>query len=213
MKIRSPSMLQDCLDKDFSWRIKEIANMKLWLQSSSGLSASTYVRAAVPLLYAHWEGFIKCAATSYANFVLNQQHAFAALHDCFLVLGLGSQLGMYTTTKKAEVRMQIVRQISSGMAKKATFNPYKAGDTKSNLSSRVFDNIATGIGIDTSSYQSRYHLIDESLLRRRNGIAHGEFLMLSKDECRDLAEDVLGLLRAFKTDIENAATMKQYLRP
>jgi len=212
MKIRSTVMLQDALDRDFSWRIKEIANLGLVLRTARGITADTYVRAAVPLLYAHWEGFIKCAATCYANFVLNQRHTFDALSECFIVLGLNRHLDQYQNTKKTEIRVDLVKVILNENKERAAFNPDNAGDTKSNLSSDVFEQIAIGIGIDAKPYQSRYHLIDESLLKRRNMIAHGEHLAIDADGYRTLADDVLQLMRCFKTDIQNAASLKQYLR-
>ena len=78
------------------------------------------------------------------------------------------------------------------------------------MSSKVFANIAKSIGINTQGYESRYHLIDESLLKRRNHIAHGEYLDVDSDGFRELADEILYLLRSYKTDIENAVSLKEY---
>jgi len=205
-------MLQDGLDRDFSWRIKEIASLGLVLRTARRPMADTYVRAAVPLLYAHWEGFIKYAAISYANFVLNQRHTFDELSECFIVLGLNRYLNQYQNIEKSAIRIGLVKAILKEIKGRAAFNPDHAGDTKSNLSSDVFERIAIGIGIDAKPYHSRYHLIDESLLKRRNMIAHGEYLAIDANGYRTLADDVLQLMRRFKTDIENASSLKRYLR-
>src|SRR5258708_7223682 len=85
-------------------------------------------------------------------------------------------------------------------------------DTESNLKARVFEEIADSIGIGANAYESRFNLIDESLVARRNRIAHGEYLDLDSDGWRTLADDVIALMRHFKTDIENAASLSRFLK-
>lgn len=212
MKLRTTTMLQDYLDRDISWRVKEMANLKLWLRSPRPTSLSTAVRAAVPLLYAHWEGFVKSSAVGYVNYVSCQRRRYDELADCFIALGMRRHLHDFATTNKAKLRISAIGHLLGSLESRAILNASRAIDTKSNLNSTNFEQIAIAIGIDPTPYEPRYHLIDESLLRRRNGIAHGEFLELEPLGCRDLADQVIALLRSFKTDIENAATRQRYLR-
>lgn len=69
MKIRTLGQLQDALDSEMSWRLKEIADLKSNVKSTSGLARSTLIRAGTALLYAHWEGFIKAASSAYVLFL------------------------------------------------------------------------------------------------------------------------------------------------
>jgi len=85
-------------------------------------------------------------------------------------------------------------------------------DTESNLSSSVFENIALSIGIDPEPFKAKNNLIDESLLERRNTIAHGEYADLAPNDYRSLADEVIALMRDYKTAIENAAVQDKYLR-
>jgi len=55
-KIRTLSQLEDFLDREFSWRLKEIADLRFLARFSGRLRKNTMVRAGVPLLYAHWGG-------------------------------------------------------------------------------------------------------------------------------------------------------------
>lgn len=74
MRLRTLSSLQDALDNAFAWRIKEIAAMKMSVESKSmSMTQTTLIRAGVPLLYAHWEGFIKQASQFYLEYVSNQR--------------------------------------------------------------------------------------------------------------------------------------------
>lgn len=51
-KIRTINQLQETLDKEFSWRLKEIASLKSVVRASDNLSRQTAVRAAIPLVRA-----------------------------------------------------------------------------------------------------------------------------------------------------------------
>jgi hypothetical protein len=86
-------------------------------------------------------------------------------------------------------------------------------DTESNLTSKVFANIAASLDIDTSWYETKFNLIDESLVRRRNKVAHGDYLDLEPDDFLSLADEILGMMRCYKTDLENAASTAAYRRP
>jgi MAE_28990/MAE_18760-like HEPN len=59
-------------------------------------------------------------------------------------------------------------------------------------------------------YLLRHNHLDESLLKRRNKIAHGEFLDVTAEEWRELADEIIMMLRHFKTDLENAASLEIY---
>ena len=85
-------------------------------------------------------------------------------------------------------------------------------DTESNLTSKVFANIANYLAIATENYETKFKLIDESLVRRRNSVAHGEYLDLEVDDFRTLADEILQVMRDYKTDLENAASMAAYRR-
>ena len=86
--------------------------------------------------------------------------------------------------------------------------------TESNLSSSVFMDMACWLGLDVGRYETKWHFIDDRLLKRRNSIAHGsgEELVLTQDEFEGLVYDVVQLLRWFKTDIENAVSTEAFRR-
>jgi hypothetical protein len=98
------------------------------------------------------------------------------------------------------------------MEKRTNMTLDSAINTESNLSSKVFDNILTSVGFSSSSYEARYNLIDQSLLERRNKIAHGEFLDINADEWRTLADEVVSIMNNYKTDIENSASLALFKR-
>lgn len=209
-KIRTPDQLQNTLDNKFSWRLKEIANLKIVVRKSEHLSRETAVRAAIPLLYGHWEGFIKEASTCYIEYVNGQSLTYKELQSCFVVFGFKREINKLVSSKSSRVSISTLDFLRDELDQKAKLKIKSAIRTEFNLSSKVFENIAQSIGIDTNTYKSRYNLIDESLLSRRNRIAHGKHLDVDSNGFRDLADEIISLLRLYKTDIENAVSAGAY---
>jgi hypothetical protein len=209
-KIRTLAELQDCLDKNYSWRIKEIATLKIVAHGNSTLTQATVIRAGVPLVYAHWEGFIKQSSQDYLKFVASQRLNYDQLTSCFVVFGVKKHLSTIVGARKSSINIEAVDFFRSRLADRADLSLSNAIDAKSNLNSETFENIALSIGVSAKSYDAYYNLIDESLLSRRNGIAHGEYLDLTAESFRSLSDDVIKLLRMYKTDIENLASTAAY---
>lgn len=209
-KIRGLSELQASLDEALSWRVKEIAYVRSNAKRASSFAQATYVRAGVPLLYAHWEGFIKRASEAYLEYVANQNLTFDQLANCFVVFAVKGHLNNLIDSRKSLVTIEAVKFLRTSGATVASISLSNAVNTEMNLSSSVFANIATSVGVDVNPYAAYSNLIDESLLNRRNRIAHGEYLDLDVDAFDGLVEEVLVLLRQYKNDIENLASTAAY---
>lgn len=209
-KIRTLNQLQNILDKELSWRFKEVASLKMLVRKSNGMDRSTAVRASIPLLYGHWEGFIKNSATHYLKFINGQSIKYRDLASCFVVFGVKKKINELSISTQSEASIGAVEFLLHELDNAATLKVDSAIRTDFNLSSKVFVNILRSINIDIKKYEARFHLIDESLLNRRNHIAHGEYLDVEPEGFRALADEILNMLRWFKTDIENAASLEQY---
>lgn len=210
MNFRRADEVYDFLDSEVSWRCLEISSLKTSLAAAKGVHYRAIVRAGVPILYAHWEGFVKAASEAYLNFVNNQRHKYNELRACFVVLGLKSKLSLLTESKKSEKNVGCIEFIRKELDQTAVLKLDNAIRTDSNLNSLVFENIAATIGLDTSWYVPKYPLIDVQLLMARNGIAHGEYLDIRQKEFTDLSDEVLILIRNYKADIENSIAQGLY---
>ena len=209
-KLHTLSMLQDYLDEELSWRLKEVADLKLAIRSFDVVQQKTLIRATVPLLYAHWEGFVKNTSDGYLNFVNSQRMSYNQLASCFVVFGVKRKLNDLLQSRQARRNIAVVDFFVKELGDRANLKLSAAIDTESNLSSKVFENIAVSIGIDPSLYTTKYNLIDINLLKCRNEIAHGQYVALDPDDCRKLADETISLMRSYKTDIENVASLKLY---
>lgn len=206
------SQLQDALDSDMAWRVREVAYFQNASKNLKGPAAQTYIRAGVTLVYAHWEGFVKLSSESYLEFIQGQGHSYKELKACFSVFGLKRKLSVLGESKQSKTNVEIVDFLVTELNKKAEMGLANAVKTESNLSSTVFSNIASSINISVSKYETRSNLIDKELLKRRNKIAHGEYLDIQHGQFSRLSNAVLQLMRDYKSDIENAASQKDYVR-
>ncbi|MBC7602985.1 MAG: hypothetical protein H7255_10045 [Ramlibacter sp.] len=209
---QTQNQLQDFLDAEFAWRLKEISALKNAVQSAAFIAEGTLVRASVALLYAHWEGFVKNSATGYLTYINNQGLNYSDLRTCFVVLGFKKSLHDARQSKQASANIIAIDFLRDGLIQKSQMKVDVAINTESNLNYEVFKNILSTIGLDPAAYETKANLIDESLLKRRNTIAHGEYVDVAKKDWANLADEVLVMLRQFKTDIENATAQAAYKR-
>ena len=210
--IRTLGQLQDALDRELSWRVKEIGAFRV-ASKGNGPERKFFIRAGVALVYAHWEGFIKAASEQYLNFVHHRGLSYSELKSCFAIFGLKGKLQTLSTSHKSGPNIEAFDFILNEMGQTARLRLLSAVDTESNLTSKVFVNIATSLDISIDSYTTRFNLIDESLVKRRNKVAHGEYLDLSGRDFGDLVAEILQLMRDYKTDLQNAASRESYKRP
>ena len=211
-EIRTLDQLQDALDSEMGWRVKEIGAFSLASKGGSP-ERKFFIRAGVTLVYAHWEGFIKASSEQYLSFVHHRGHTYRELKSCFAVFGLKGNLQTLSDSRKTNPNIKAFDFILSQLGKPAHMQMSSAINTESNLTSKVFTNIATSLDIDVERYSTKFNLIDESLVNRRNKVAHGEYMDLGGKEFGELVVDVLQLMRDYKTDLLNAASMESYKRP
>lgn len=211
-KIRTEAQLQEILDHEFSWRLKEIHDVRTVVRKEGSSAQRTFTRAGVALLYAHWEGFVKASAEAYVNYLSCKGLKYSELQPCLVALGMKRHLHTLAESTRSGAATSALEIILAEMDKPASLPMKGATDTESNLSSAVFINIAGWIGIDPKRYSTKFHLLDDRLLKRRNGVAHGQYVGLDSGDFSGLVDQVLEVMRWFKTDIENALATSAFRR-
>ena len=117
-KIRTVAQLQEALDAEIVWRIREIATFKLVTKTEEG-NRKAFLRAGVALVYAHWEGFIKAASAAYLNFVDSQGHMYRDLKSCFAVFGLKGKLALLGQSQQAKSNIEAFDFVLGELDRKA----------------------------------------------------------------------------------------------
>jgi hypothetical protein len=214
MKIRTLEDLNQRLTEDLIWRKKEISDLKSLIETRNFSTSkhNALLRSGVTLLYAHWEGYIKTAATSYLEFVAQQKLTYEDLAINFVALAMKTKLNQVTETNKATVFTEVANFMLTQMNQRSFIPCEDVISTASNLSSSILREIVCILGLDYSFYQTKEVIINEQLLKRRNGIAHGEYLSLDREEYQQLHDEILAMIENFRTQIENNAIQKLYLR-
>jgi len=94
MSIRRLEELNDQLSSELAWRKKELSVIKSLIDTGSFSTSkkTALLRSGVTILYAHWEGFIKQAASIYLEFVSMQRLPYDKLSANFVALAMKSKL-------------------------------------------------------------------------------------------------------------------------
>jgi RiboL-PSP-HEPN len=214
MSIRTVDDLSGELDSELAWRKKELSDLKYFMdQAGAGAGRRRVLgRCGVAILYAHWEGFVKLASRYFLEFVAMQRLPNGQLGPNLLTLSLRSTISFSPEMRKHSEFGKITDFFLTKLSHRARF-PFKTGlNTEANLSSSVLKEITWCLGIDYSPYQTKEKFIDSRLLGRRNHIAHGEGLDVDPDEFDEMRATVLEMMTCLKTELENSAALKTYLK-
>lgn len=211
MKIRTTEQLSDRLAADLAWRKKELAEIKSLVETRnvSDQRHRALVRSSVCILYSHWEGFVKLAANAYLDYVRFQRLSYRELSSNFLALAMKEKLKESKETNKPSVYIPVCEFFISELNQRSIL-PKEAISTASNLSSEILKEITAVLGLDFSPYSTKANLIDEKLLKTRNEIAHGEYLVFDREEYIEVHQKIIEMLDLFRTQIENAAIQEQF---
>lgn len=210
MRVRTAEALQTLWDHEFAWRLKEILDVKATARTVPRPRQDTLIRSGVPLLYAHWEGFVKASAQGLVNYVAHQPLRHDELSPCFITRALRGHLAKLSDAKRFEVQVAAIEFIRSEMSGPSTLSPKSSVDTGSNLNFDYLRDICVSIGLDPAPYEAKEQFIDRELLARRNSIAHGDYLLIDGPGFGGLCDGVLALLRTFKTDLENSLALEAF---
>jgi len=207
------SLLQE-LDNDLSWRKVELADHRLKVGSKSDHTPKqqAHLRAALAMLYAHWEGYIKRASELYVMHVSLQRLSHADLSIPFLAQAFRRVISPASSSKRIAAHQQAVRFIIEELQRQSSLTSSNVVSARSNLTSSVFKEILLTLGLDYTPYASKEKLVDESLVERRNHIAHGEYLIVSAEEYHSVSGAVIDMLDQYKDQVYSAAQARRYRR-
>jgi hypothetical protein len=209
MKINSINDLENHLTDDFTWRIREISNLSLTAQNLKSVERGAVLRSTIPMLYAHWEGYIKIASEKYLEFIASRRLSFDELHSGVFYLKANSlikEISNANTKRKMKILVEILEQSKS----KNKHNYQNTINTKSNLRHEILEDICFVIGIDTSIFSSEIDFINKRLCDRRNHIAHGQYIEITMDDFVKTKNETIRLIRIFRDEMMNSAIQEKF---
>lgn len=212
--IRTTDQLIDRIAQELVWRRRELTDLRALVQQfrDEPLRLRVLIRGAVALLYAHWEGFVKAAASHYLEYVASTRLPYRRLTANFVGLTLRAKFAELGASEKISSANALADFFCTALDRQAIVPYKKVIDTKSNLSSTVLQDIVAALGLDASQFATRLKFIDSNLVNPRNHIAHGEAMGLRVDEYVVLHDEVIALIEIFRNEIENASVLRRYER-
>ena len=203
-KVFTFSDLTRLIGEDYAWRRKELKLIKDHVESPSPNSPmqNAALRFAVPILYAHWEGFVKKSCELYLEFVSNKYLKHNQLKPQFIALSLTKKLGRLEI-KNIEEKTKTVDFLLKEINKNSIIQ------TKSNLRYNVFEEIIFVLDLDISKFSMYQSLIDD-LVDSRNNIAHGDYLRVQYSAYESMHLDIQLLMELLKNELENAAITETF---
>jgi hypothetical protein len=211
-QISNEDALVERLTEEFTWRTKEISILKRSISNGSEGTNLPFLRAFIPMVYAHWEGYIVYSANEYIRFVFGGKHKFTKLKPCFSLIRHRRKLSHVKAANNSFEDMEMINSILKLEIESARSGRHDRISARSNLNSSVLKEICHLTGVDYASYANYSEFLDKDLLEKRNHIAHGKSIPLNLEEINNLRDQVLSLMRMFKDDIENNVVLKSYFR-
>lgn len=213
--IRTQNQLQDSLDAERVWRLKELSTLRKRLMPNNnqvgfaGEEELALLRPCIAMVYAHWEGFVKAACGYYLEYVAMQRVSHKDLLTPFLALAARRYAGERGVTGAAADRL--IMDFYRTQADSRGYIPYKNGvDTKSNLRFEVFQEIFESLGLSWRQYELKKKLIDLKLVTKRNAIAHGRYVDLKTKDVLELFDDMIAIMDEIKEQLLDAARNELY---
>lgn len=206
MRIKSPEELSYRLAEQLAWRKKELSEVRLQLESPNG--GRWQLRAALTLLYAHWEGFIKDASELYLDHIGYREHVVKKLPNNLKAIALRNELDQLRTSKKINVWSQIFEMLLPAAAfqnELRRINFSNAISTRGNLDAEVFKEIIQTLGIDYTHYASKEKAVIDRLVNLRHKIAHGRGVPVDLNSYIFLHENIIDFIDKFRDQIEETA--------
>lgn len=204
----------DSITNDMEWRLlelKEYENIIINLDSATNYEAQTKIilRSALPIIYAHWEGFIVSSLKTTLKYLNdlnlnNKEYCFT-----YLTTAYEGTLNSLDDSNEFNKRKKHLTNLCVEFDNKVKFS--LKVDTKSNLNFKVLSGICQKTKLDITNFND-YKTDINKLLEIRNSIAHGENAhVFSKYSDIELYIDLLeNLMLNFKSEIEDLLKNEKY---
>ena len=212
MKIRTVEELQDLLDKDLSWRRKELIEIKFLIDNSIGSTLQLNLKLGIVLLYAHWEGYIKNSANYYLIYLSRFSFKYNELTDNFVTLSLKGSFKKCAETDKLSIHYSIIDTLHNRSHLEIKIPTAEVIPKIGILNYELLYEILFTLGLEISPFTLKQHLINRDLVKNRNDIAHGEGVSIAKGDFYQLYDEMLPMMEQFRDEIYIAVKKRSYLK-
>lgn len=188
------------------WRDRDFAKFKI---NPSKVEEELWCRMAIPMIYAHWEGFVVSALKTLIDYLNTLELEAKSVDTKFIVISLGDAFQSLSGKQSFTQRTEFTDKFNNLLKESLKFQ--KKINTKSNLKSDVLEDICKMYGFRYANFSSITGDIDR-LVHVRNSIAHGENSFVPTSEnIEKYIKSVSDASDVFREEIENFLSEKIYL--
>jgi hypothetical protein len=207
----APEEFETLLSEAVDRRREEITRVKRVIAELRETNlAQTVMLMAVPLLYAHWEGFVKEAIELYIEYIEKQAIAPDRANPTVLSFAMRPRLAPLLQSGSVQRISEFVEWMLTMIAEPMRFED-KTIETKANLSFENLKSLCQTLSIDVASLEGERRKIN-SLVHRRNNIAHtGRPPRYDESVIENDAFLVLGLISTFENILKECVTATRFL--
>lgn len=200
--------LSKLLDDELAWRRKELNLIKNYIPAEKNLKQDAALRFNIPLLYAHFEGFVKKSTEYYLQYVAGLYLKHSELQPQFISLSLSKKIGILEM-KNIEEKTNAIQFILENFEQRSNILTKNVIQTKSNLRFNIFKEILFTICLDENQF-SKYETLINDLVDTRNFIAHGDYIKVDLATFNIMFDDIQEIMTNLKTEIENSVLNHKY---
>ncbi|HQS58043.1 MAG: hypothetical protein B7Y56_03755 [Gallionellales bacterium 35-53-114] len=160
-------VIEEIIDSN-EWRDGDFAKLKV---NSSRVDESLWCRMCIPIIYAHWEGFVASSLKIMIDHLNDMKLSTEKIPTRLVVVGLSDTYRTLSGKQSFEQRLEFTNKFRSLI--KETIKFRNKIDTKSNLKSNVLNELCQMFGFEFENFNGIIGDIDR-LVHVRNSIAHGE---------------------------------------
>lgn len=215
------AQFESAVQRDLAWRKRELSDLRAAAHRAD--PGERYIfRAGQVLLCAHWEGFLKTAASAYVRHVFAQRIRLRDLSPPLVAVSLYRAVmhaakAPYPGSEHHHVRLadQIVDGLDSEPDDRTAWDVDTEGNPGSDTVERVLRSIGVSpkLDLDDAAWSTTMVFINEHVVRDRHAIAHGEGRRISREELLNRVERLIRLMDSLGNLLMAAAQRRQYLRP
>ncbi len=171
-----PHKVTDEIQIANEWRLGEFAKMRM---NSAGVDPAFWWRLCIPMVYAHWEGYVVSAIRILVGHLNELQLHPERVPVKLIVLGLGDSYRSLSGKQSMAQRIAFTEKFRKLLSTTIVFE--KKINTKSNLRPDVLEELCTIYGFNFDAF-SEYTADIHRLVGVRNAIAHGENSVVPTEE-------------------------------
>jgi hypothetical protein len=187
------------------WRDGEFAKLKV---GSIGLDDALWCRMCIPMIYAHWEGYVVTSLKILIDYLNSLSLSVSEVPTKLVVVGLGDAYKTLSGKQSFGQRVDFTNKFFELL--KATVKFKKKIDTRSNLKSDVLLELCDMYGFNFERFYNVSADIDR-LVNIRNSIAHGEnSIVPSKDNVLKYISSVTEAMDTLRDEIDRFLICEEY---